>query len=966
MNAWLAQHDGCWFSLQRRRGTVRPLLAALAIASAGATLAMAQPTAMDEADDALERYLTQRQLTALQIHHLELRLASATAPEARSEIARRLADAYAAMVENAEDAGEREHWSARSLALIDTAVSEEGDELRLSMAQARFRALEHAVRTWRLGMDDASSTPQGQPAAGIGQVERELIQLTGEMAAVAERAHSRSRSLERQRDRALAGELIFLEDEISQTNRRRSLANYLAGWCAYHTAEIQADRMSTDRLTTNDSATQKATEAERHFAWLLGSEDGQAPGIDRLSDTLLGYEHVARSALGYALAESIRGIHDAARIRAALNWIEAIEASDRVAADITRQLPTARALIFARGQRWADLRSLVEEQQRDGQTVPAGMARLLVMLTLKAANPTPQDKAIIEQIRSTAIAALITSGHLNQVLDLASRFGLAGVGESSNDFIGLYTAGLQQYQTMRDTLESRGHNDTAPTSDRAAANQALDAARSLLAALEAPDADRHAGVRGQANLVLGIALFHASGAPPERIAAVIGQAAPLQRAADAFAVAAGSLQDRTQTAYALWMAVRCLDAQLLRLGTPDAAIQQQRQAYADDFIARFPNDDRAAALRLQYAQKSGAGNETALEELLAVPPTSGLYESARRRAVNIAFELYRQAEAGDRAWQVVRFLELADPIFNADLQRGKLGDAAAATAAITQARRMLEALFNAAALPAGSQRLHAERIIAALRELVEVASLAGKIDRDGALAEALYREAQFALADGDHDRAQAAADALAALGPDAAARSARLLYLHLNQQWNALERRDAVPLAEVLDTGSRFIDAAGRLAEALESVGTTIQNAALVTVLFNRAEVAITLWKASHDTDRLTLAQNILNRLLEAHPRDQVLLRTRADLAAAAGDHALAVEDYRRILPALEPGTEAWFEVRTLLIESLARINPARAREVINQHAALYPTFGPAPWGERLRTLHEELPAAEPPREAAP
>lgn len=937
--------------------------------------------ATDEADDALERYLSQRRFTALRIQHLEQRLAASETEDARNELARRLAEAYAAMVEQSSDHGERRMWTERSRDLIEAAQGEEADELRLSLAQARFRALEQGVRAWRLRLDlpeQAGGGDGGDGGGGIGRIEADLIEVTAEMGALADRANNRARALERQRNRAQAGELIFLEEEIAQANRRRSLGHYLAGWAAYHTAEIQAARLRDELSATGvplmGSAMQKAEDAQKHFAWLLGAEGDEIPGTDRLSDALLGYEHVARAALGFALAESIRGINETARIDSALDWVRAIESSDRLADDIRRQLLTARVLILARGERWDDLNALIggADEDESSDELPAALARLLVVLTLDARRPTAVDERFIESIRSRAIGALILGGHTNQVLDLASRFRLGGDGGSDGSFIGLYSSALRNYQSMRDMMETRGEGDASPTTDRVIADRALLAAEQMRRALEAVDRDRHAGIVGQAELLLGVSLFHASGADPAQIAARLETRSPLQSAAEAFERAADLLRDREHAAYALWMAIRAMDAHLARGPDDVGADEERRASYAQAFIARFPNDDRSAALRMQQAAVDGTSPEAALQELLAVPRTSSLYDAARRRGANMAFELYRAAAGGgagdDRAWQASRYLELAEPLFEADRRAALGGDADAAASAVLQGRRMLEVIFGGGGIESEVVRRRGERVLRELGALLEDEALGealAAVDRAGLRTELLYREAQLALMRHDEARAEAIAERLGELGPDAAMRGARLFYLHFNRQWAALRATgsgldpdlDSDSGAARIDAARRLIRHAETLAAALRREGATLRDAALVTVLFTKAEAASDVWALVGDEGMLGMARETLDELLQAHPRDQRLLRNWAALMRRSGDDAAAIEAYRRLLPGLEVGSDAWFEMRTLLIEALAAVDQQRAREVLDQHVALYPGFGPVPWGARLRALNESLPA---------
>ncbi len=91
---------------------------------------------------------------------------------------------------------------------------------------------------------------------------------------------------------------------------------------------------------------------------------------------------------------------------------------------------------------------------------------------------------------------------------------------------------------------------------------------------------------------------------------------------------------------------------------------------------------------------------------------------------------------------------------------------------------------------------------------------------------------------------------------------------------------------------------------------------------------------------------------------DPEVLRRLAALAVDAGRIELAIEAWRTLgagLPRTEP---SWFEARWELVRLVASVDADRARSLLDQHAILYPDYGPAPWGRRLHDLHLQLEAA--------
>jgi hypothetical protein len=104
-----------------------------------------------------------------------------------------------------------------------------------------------------------------------------------------------------------------------------------------------------------------------------------------------------------------------------------------------------------------------------------------------------------------------------------------------------------------------------------------------------------------------------------------------------------------------------------------------------------------------------------------------------------------------------------------------------------------------------------------------------------------------------------------------------------------------------------------------------------------------------------------LDRLvLKVAPGTADSLRRSAVTSEAAADPRGAMESWSVLLAAAASGSTEWFEARYHALRLIARLEPARARELLTQHKALFPTYGPAPWGDRIRELAESLPTAAP------
>jgi hypothetical protein len=172
--------------------------------------------------------------------------------------------------------------------------------------------------------------------------------------------------------------------------------------------------------------------------------------------------------------------------------------------------------------------------------------------------------------------------------------------------------------------------------------------------------------------------------------------------------------------------------------------------------------------------------------------------------------------------------------------------------------------------------------------------------------------------------------------------------------------RDAVRAATIFSGESiveNSISTAGSARAAIDLAG--IEGVASITLAAAREELDQA--PASPDASLVARLRPLAEAMLAKRPKDAVALETVADLARAAGDRAAAAEALRSLVAGLPSGSERWYRAKTLLIESLAVIDPARARAVLAQHVALQPSYGPEPWGERLRAVERALGSGSPP-----
>ena len=298
----------------------------------------------------------------------------------------------------------------------------------------------------------------------------------------------------------------------------------------------------------------------------------------------------------------------------------------------------------------------------------------------------------------------------------------------------------------------------------------------------------------------------------------------------------------------------------------------------------------------------------------------------------------------------------SQPLLVLDRRRASAGDAEAASLAAMRARRIAEAVM--------AQRVPdlelAERTLDVLQGLID----ARAIDTADIPAEITYRRAQIALARGDRPAAAALLDTLIEGDTRFAAAAQRLLFRDAER---SLERALASGEAGAINAAARSVIAAGLpIIERTDALPPAERPAGMLSVYAAVADALAARFRIEHATSDRDRALALYQRVLEARPRALRALRGAAEMAEAAGLDTRALEYRRTLLAGVQRGTEPWFEARLNHLRVLARTDPNRARLALDQHNALYPAWGPEPWGDRLRALAQELGVTPEPAGDAP
>ncbi|MEN0021216.1 MAG: hypothetical protein AAF747_10065, partial [Planctomycetota bacterium] len=748
----------------RSRRALLCVVAVIASIALPATRVAAQGTA---ADEALAAYLDELGLRDLLADHL-FRMTEQAAPSEREAIAERLASIHSVMLDEATTAQEREAVTEQSQALLDLIPRSDASELRLNIAKATYLRIEEILDRWRLRIDSEDAR---------NEAERGLEQLTGDLRRIGAAIDSRVRKLERQEASRSTVMGADLRADLTEARRLRSITKYYSGWAHLGLAEVTG-------------VERRAVQALHDFGWLLNSPGDREPVLDRLPADLLQYNHVARAAVGVALANSVLDNDVTAR-----RWLDAVaEAADTPPA-VLGAVPTWRIIVAGRARRWADLQQLVierraemaEQGETDGLLRPLE-ARMLAVIALDAItdgndSASSERNAVLERIAQLGLRDLVEAGELGHVLDIVRVYGTAPVGDAG--FVVRYVRAARAYEDARELHTETGDADQ-PTDIGELAIQYRDAADLFEAAVASDDAAGFPKEHARSLLLAGLSRYYAR---------------DFEAAVPVF-MRAAALDDPDTTEDALWFAVVSAEAGIeAGIGSLEAA----RDAVVGLFLERFPAGERSAVLILRRLDSAGLSDTDALDMLLAIDASSALYEAARRRAASLLYRLYRSSPANARDTYATQFLMIAVDLAEADREalaiglRQSIDDAATdeiATRLLATSRQALDVGLSEAIPDVRRAATFVEIAKEALRVL-------GEPDDDLA-AEIQFREFQIALSSGDADTAQVVLDSLRARGGQFADVAERTLYVRAREAW-----RDAGNVSDarrVVEHGERVAD----------------------------------------------------------------------------------------------------------------------------------------------------------------
>jgi len=874
--------------------------------------------------DQIESYLSSHSLDELLALHLQ-RVFQTSSGTDRQDAADKLASLYARQLTSGASLTAHDELVTQSKSILAVLPDARALELRLALAQDAFTHAEDQAERWRLQLADHTEADTAR---------RTCTDLVKQLSTIAENADVRIRSLERQEE--TLGRTDLLADALEQARRQRSRAHYLAGWAGYYVAELDPG-----------SRAGASGEALRHFGAMLNARPDAAPTVPRVPEQMLEFDHVARSAIGSGLCVALQG-----NTVQALQWLDLVRHSTVAADAIKAQVPARRIIVLAQSANWDALAAFMNRLQSEStlkarQPGPSGLtATEARLLAVYAMDGTVQNHSHAAQtLAQRALAALAIDGNTAQLLDIAEKYLTLTADTQRAGFLSSYLRGLREYNRAQQLLRASGNDLDTPSTDISITRPFRSASQFFNRATKADDAVEFSLAASSAELLQAIALFSSAANTDDLIASV-----------DMLTRAGASLHsvDPTRAASAYRLAIRALELALDRNAPNATAIATRRNQLVDRFIDLYPTNPAAAGFIIRRATAEDVPTDRAVSLLLSIPENSPLALNAHHEAARRLYAQFAQANGPDRQNAATRFLSVADGLLAHDRRQIMSGDRTEAARAALNARRILECEFVLNG-PSVSRAARAYDLLSALFSQ-------GVLTDTGVHVELQYRAVQIALLKRDIKMAMEAASKLAKSNPTLAAQAHRAILFGLARTWehNAppadLSSPSSADPSQLRAAHDLYDFAVDHLAlnEPLQRERNAHGDAALLAVI---ADAGAFLWQYEHTDDVRKLTLMLYQSLLASQGDAARILQASARFFESANERTLAIESLSRLLKGLDEGTDEWFQTKGHLISLLATVDPARARQLIEQHAVLYPEFGPPPWGARLRTLHKQLTA---------
>lgn len=580
------------------RGPAAVWLLLLMVISVTATAARAQ-----DDYERMEQFLTRLGLSDLRIAHLEETLNASISQQRKRQLARRLADLYAArLMAAADDTARYDDTVGRINSLLARFPDANTTALQVMLLQADYNRAESLIAAWIGEPTDTASRDEARQI--LARITPQLVTYQNEL-------NQKVESLLSEIDELPDGDLLDTkESELRGVQGIAARATYFAAWSNYYTGLVTGAAPQAPPFV----------KAREIFLHLLGFDD-ELP--DDLEPEWLGLESIWRSRAVIGLGLSVAACGD---IDAAQRCFEVLE-HPSAPTEIRDQAPYwyVRALLRA-GQ--LDRAETFARQKITYYQPPPTQGKVSLCVALvREGFGVPGNTAVAQRrkLGNLGLVGLARLGQLGAINTLIDKYQIKP--DSDSGFVLLWAAGQQQFAQAEKAKSETGYREAAATLEKA---------------LRSPETKTLAGPAARCRYTLGWCYFRLE---------------QLEQAAQEFSNAFPGLRESNDelAVEAAWMAFAAY-RQLAESQPQFANRASDAEKRLQQNFAEHPYTQRASYEMTKLLEKTDPA--TMINQLEAIGPDDDSYALARYDLCMLLHRLW-QRDRDDEQKSAERLASLA-------------------------------------------------------------------------------------------------------------------------------------------------------------------------------------------------------------------------------------------------------------------------------------------------------------------
>jgi hypothetical protein len=532
---------------------------------------------------------------------------------------------------------------------------------------------------------------------------------------------------------------------------------------------------------------------------------------------------------------------------------------------------------------------------------PKGVDQTLMYRVAAVHSLENYSNSTAKDVAKQSLAGLIDGGQLGIVSDIVKSHGTDAM--EKNGFVSLYIMGDIAYRALSETYTS-----AEPATNQDTKEAFASIANTFEEAIQANDASSYKSLLDDCQFMKGLCLFYS------------GQ---FNTASKAFRQAA----EGNNKEQAIWMAI----VSLKYIGSLSPVQQESKDELISVYLVNWPNTEHATQLTIHQSSSESASLQN-IEDLLAIPHSDPRYEDAQRQASRSLYSTWQQSKEVDLPVIGNKYVSVAMLLMIADVSLEE--DEKATEIAAVRAMRILEVALHQEVkrLVAANRAIQILEEIG-IRQTYSLESLQNEID---------FRHIMLLLHEQQHDAASILLRKMIQEAPQE--KWATIAATSLWNHWSSLDVKIEDELTYAV--GKQIL---ANLTEYQYA------NREFLHIATQTATTAFGLYVATQNLEIGLDALQISRTLVSQKPLIVQLLLLNATIEMELGDEEVALSRWKTIASGSTKGSLQWLQARYNIILILSATSESSALAVLNQHHALYPTYGKDPYGSKLRDLHEKL-----------